>query len=322
MSNSNQLYANGRIAVLSTRLFGADKYSRLAECNSLVEALRVLSENGYGSGVALTNSNDYELILRAELDATLSMLAELCYDANAVAYFTCPYDYVNAKILMKSKYQRSDGVEYCFNSATYDPSKMQEDFVSDNYAAYSKNMAEACDGIDMQFANGVRSAQMIDAMLDKAMFADMAGYSKRCSIRLVHKLFVWQVDAANLMLIYRLKKANATESALNEWYVNGGSVKLDTLQKLWNNDAVSVDLPDEYRHFYALCKQDNASLVAAEREQVAYRNKLVADAADLLTIQPVLEYFFAKIDEIQKIRRLLVDIKNGVDKEKIKEKLK
>ena len=320
--NSNQLYANGRVAVLSTRLLGADKFSRLAECNSLVEALRVLSESGYCSGVALESSNDYELILRAELDETLAMLKELCYDKNAVAYFLCPYDYVNAKILMKSKYLRTSGVEYCFNSATYDPSKMQDDFVADDYKAYSKNMAEACDGIDMQFANGVRSAQMIDAMLDKAMFADMESYSKRCSIRLVHKLFTWQVDTANLMLIYRLKKAGVDENELNEWFVGGGSVKLDVLRKLWNNDAVSVDLPDEYRHFYALCKQENASLVAAEKEQVAYRNKLVADFADLLTIQPVLEYFFAKIDEIQKIRRLLVDVKNGVDKEKIKEKLK
>ena len=320
--NSNQLYANGRIAVLSTRLLGADKFTRLAECATLVEALRVLSENGYGTGVTLTSPNDYELVLRAELDATLSLLKELCYDKHAVDYFLCPYDYVNAKILMKSKYQRANGVEFCFGSANYEPSKMQDDFVADDYAGYSKNMAEACDAIDMEFAGGNRSAQTIDALLDKAMFADMENYSKRCSIRLVHKLFVWQVDTTNLMLIYRLKKANCDQAELQKWFVKGGSIKLDTICKLWVSDAVSVDLPDEYRHFYALCKQENASLIAAEKEQVAVRNKLVAEFADMLTIQPVLEYFFAKTDEISKLRRLLVDVKNGVDKEKIKEKLK
>ena len=320
--NSNQLYANGRIAVLSTRLLGADKFTRLAECSSIVEALRILSESGYGAGLTLANANDYELVLRAELDSTLAMLKELCYDKHAVSYFLCPYDYVNAKILMKSKYLRTDGLEHCFVSASYDPSKMQQDFVQDDYKAYSKNMAEACDSIDTQFAEGNRSAQMIDAQLDKAMFADMESYSKRCSISLVHKLFVWQVDTVNLMLIYRLKKANCAETELGKWFVKGGSIKLDVLTKLWNSDTSSVDLPDEYRHFYALCKVENASLIAAEKEQVGYRNKLVADAADLLTIQPVLEYFFAKTDEIGKIRRLLVDVKNGVDKEKIKEKLK
>ena len=320
--NSDQLYANGRIAVLSTRLLGADKFTRLAECSTLVEALRVISENGYGAGITVSNPNDYEVVLRAELDATLALLKELCYDKNAVSYFLCPYDYVNAKILMKSKYLRVSGVEYCFAKATYDVSKMQDDFVADDYKSYTKCMAEACDGIDTEFANGNRSAQLIDAHLDRAMFADMGRYAKKSSIGLVRKLFVWQVDTTNLMLIYRLKRANCDETALKLWFIDGGKVKLDTLTKLWNNDAVAIDLPDEYRRFYELCRMENATLAAAEKQQVAYRNKLVSEYADLLTVQPVLEYFFAKTDEIQKLRRLLVDVKNGVDKEKIKEKLK
>ena len=320
--NSNQLYANGQIAVMSTRLLGADKFSRLAECSSIVEALRVLSENGYGQGSTISNPNDYEVVLRAELDATLALLKELCYDTNAVSYFLCPYDYVNAKILMKSKYLRVSGVEYCFAKASYDPSKMQDDFVADDYSAYTKNMAEACDAIDTEFASGNRSAQKIDVILDKAMFADMSRYAKKCSLPLVRKLFVWQVDTANLMLIYRLKKANCVESELNKWFAEGGTIKLDMLVKLWNNDGASVDLPEEYRRFYEACKVDNPTLAKAEKEQIAYRNKLVADYADLLTIQPAIEYFYNKIGEIQKLRRLLVDVKNGVDKEKIKEKLK
>ena len=322
MFSDQQLYANGRIAVMSTRLLGSDKFTRLAECSTLVEALRILSENGYGGGVTIANANDYELILRAELDATLALLKELCYDKKAVAYFLCPYDYLNAKILMKSKYQRVSGVDYCFTKANYDPAKMQDDFVADEYKSYGKNMAEACDKIDTEFANGNRSAQIIDAQLDKAMFADMGKLAKRSSIRLVRKLYTWQVDTTNLMLIYRLKKANATESDLSKWFVSGGSVKLDLLTKLWSNDASALDLNEEYRRFYELCRQENATLAAAEKVQIAHRNKLVADYADLLTIQPVLEYFFKKTDEIQKLRRLLVDVKNGVDKEKIKDKLK
>ena len=320
--NSNQLYANGQIAVMSTRLLGADKFSRLAECSSIVEALRVLSENGYGAGVTISAPNDYEVILRAELDSTLASFKELCYDANAVLYFLCPYDYVNAKILMKSKYLRVSGVEYCFAKASYDPDKMQKDFVADDYHAYTKNMAEACDAIDAEFASGNRSAQMIDTFLDKAMFADMSRYAKKCSLALLRKLFAWQVDTANLMLIYRLKKANCAESELNKWFVDGGTIKLDTLLKIWNNDGAAIDLPEQYRRFYELCRIDNPTLSIAEKEQITYRNKLIAEFADLLTIQPAIEYFYNKIDEIQKLRRLLVDVKNGVDKEKIKEKLK
>ncbi|MCH5153534.1 MAG: V-type ATPase subunit, partial [Clostridiales bacterium] len=52
--HSDQLYANGRIAVMSTRLLTADKFTRLAECSTLIEALRVLTENGYGNGLTVT----------------------------------------------------------------------------------------------------------------------------------------------------------------------------------------------------------------------------------------------------------------------------
>ena len=260
---SDQLYANGRIAVLSTKLFGADKFLRLAECNSLVEALRVLQENGYGNGLTVANPNDYEQILRAELDGAMAELKELCYDKNAVKYLLCRYDYLNAKTLMKGKYAREDFTAYCFDQGTYAKEKMQEAFVNDTYSDFSKNMATACDQIDAEYASGNRSPQVIDKLLDKASFADMRKYAKRSSTRLIAKLFDWQVNTSNLMLMYRLKKAGYGKEQYADWLIEGGSVKKDVLLRLWDG---GVDLPEKYRKFLALCSSDNASLVLAEKE--------------------------------------------------------
>lgn len=320
--SSNQLYANGRISVLSTKMLGQDKFLRLAECLTLVEALKVLGENGYGNGVTVANPNDYEQILRAELDQAMSELKELCFDQSAVSYLLCPYDYVNAKVLMKSKYTRTDGLEYCFEHASYNPSAMQTDFVNDSYGAYSNNMAHACDAIDAEYANGNRSPQIVDMILDKACFQDMRAYAKKSSISLVRKMFDWQVNTTNLMLVYRLKKAGLDKVALATWFVDGASIKQSMIAKLWDSDSVALDLPEEYRRFYALCKSDNATLSKAEAEQTSYLGQILRDNADLLTIQPVLEYFYKKTEEIQKVRHVLVDVKNGVDKDRIKEKLK
>ena len=315
--NSDQLYANGRIAVLSTKLFGADKFSRLAECSSLAEALRVLQENAYGNGLTVTNPNDYEQILRAELDVAMASLKELCYDKNAVKFLLCKYDYLNAKTLMKGKYAREDYTAYCFDEATYDKVKMQEAFTSDTYSDFSKQMATACDQIDAEYANGNRSPQIIDKILDKASFLDMKKYAKRSSTRLILKLFDWQVNTSNLMLMYRLKKAGYDGQQYEDWLIDGGSIKKNKLLSLWNGE--SVDLSEDYRKFYSLC---STSLTLAEKEQADGRNRLVAEYADFLTIQPALDYFFKKVDETEKIRRILVDVKNGVDKEKIKDKIK
>ena len=309
--NSDQLYANGRLAVMSTRLLGSDKFARLAECKSLVEALRVLTESGYGSGVMPDNPNDYEQILKAELDSAMALLKELCYDKNAAKFLLCKYDYVNAKLLMKGKYLREDFSAYCFDSASYDKVKMQQDFVNDTYAEYGKFMATACDQIDAEYANGNRSPQVVDKLLDKACFDEMRHYAKRSSNRVIYKLYDWLVNTSNLMLIYRLKRAGYDKSSYVHWIVDGASVKRQTLLDLWDNETVVMDLPDSYRKFYALCLTSNASLKHAEQEQIAFRNRLIADCADFLTIQPALQYFFAKVDETEKIRRALIEVKSN-----------
>ena len=308
--NSDQLYANGRIAVLSTKLLGADKFQRLAECRAISEAVRVLQESGYASGVVLSDPNDYEQILKAELDSAMSQIRELCFDKNAVKYLLCKYDYVNAKLLMKGKYLREDFTAYCFDNARYDKVQMQQDFVNDSYAEYGKYMSKACDGIDAEYANGNRSPQVVDKILDQACFDEMRHYARRSSNRVVYKLYDWLTNTSNLMLIYRLKKAGYGKDELEQWIVNGASLKRQTLLSLWDSDAVALDLPEQYRRFYALCNGSNASLRLAEQEQIAYRNKLIEEYADLLTIQPALQYFFNKVDETEKVRRALIEVKN------------
>ena len=319
---SEQLYVNGRIAVMSNRLLTADKFLRLAECNGMPEALKVLAECGYGAGITLNSPNDYEQILIAELDEAMSVFDELCFDKNAKAYFLCRYCYHNAKVLMKNKYMRQESAEGCFNNAGADPHKLQEEFVNDDYSSCSKTLAEALRDVDYQFADGNRSPRVVDVVLDKAMYREMRTYAKRSTNAIPRELFRYEADTLNLMLLYRLKKAAAEPSSLKDWFVEGGSLKMETLAKLWANDSAGAELAEPYRQFYSLCTTDNQNLLAAEAAQKAGRNKIVRDHADFLSVQPVIQYFFSKVDEIDKVRHLLIYLKNGVDKETIKNYLK
>ncbi|MCH5156454.1 MAG: V-type ATPase subunit [Clostridiales bacterium] len=309
--NSDQLYANGRIAVLSTKLLGADKYQRLSDSKSLIEAVRVLQESGYGNGVTLSNPNEYEQLLKNELDNAISELKELCYDKNAVKYMLCKYDYINAKLLMKGKYMREDFTAYCFDNASYDKHAMQQAFLNDSYVDYGKFMARACDQIDAEYANGNRSPQVVDKLLDQACFDEMRKYAKRSSSRVVYKLYDWFTNTSNLMLIYRLKKAGYSKEEYEKWIVDGASLKRATLLNVWDNESSAMDLPEQYRKFYALCSSANTSLKLAEQEQITYRNNLIAEYQDFLTIQPALQYFYAKVDETERVRRTLIAVKNS-----------
>lgn len=320
----DQLYANGRIAVMSTRLLGADKFTRLAESNTLAEAVKLLIESGYGGGAALSNPNDYEQLLIAELDEALKVLKELCGNKHAVKYFLAKYDYLNAKALMKCKYMRQDGLAFCYTEASIAPNTMQQAFVSDDYSVCSKNMAEACDAIDTAYAEGNRSPSIVDVTLDKAMFADMLIYANKCRLRFrfVKEMFAYLADTTNLMSAYRVKKAGLDKSVYADMLVIGGKISRDLLLELFDNLQQYSNLSYEYKQFYALCSTDNASLLTAEGEQKNHLYKILRDNADLTTIQPVLEYFFNKVNEIERIRKVFVAIKSGFDKDKIKDLVK
>lgn len=318
MKEANQYYANGRVAVMSTKTFGADKFQRLIDCVTLQEAVKVLQENGIGQGVTLDNANDYDSLLTAELDHAMGELKELCIDVNTLKYFLCKYDYLNAKVLMKCKYMRIDGLNLCYYNASYNPQDMQQAILSDDYGMFSKRMAVACDKIDMEFAQGNRSAQLIDTVLDKAMYADMKHYATFSQMPTLRKVFAWQVDTTNIMLAVRFIKAGLTLEQLHEVFIDGGSVNKQSIDALWNDD-VSL-LTEDYRKFYSLIKRDN-TFVTAEKEQKQHIRVLFSTNPDTLSVQPVIDYFLQKVSDVDKIRLVLVGIKGGTDKEKIKESI-
>lgn len=320
----DQLYANGRIAVMSTRLMGADKFTRLAESNTLVEAVKLLTDANYGNGTVLSAPNDYELLLVSELDEALKVLKELCTNKYALKYFLAKYDYLNAKVLMKCKYMRTDGLAYCYNEASIAPDIMQQAFLADDYSLCSKNMAEACDKIDTEYADGNRLPSVIDVTLDKAMFADMRIYADKCRLKykFVKEMFVYLIDTTNLMSAYRAKKANLDKSAYTDMIIDGGKISKEALLELFDNEQKAANLDYAYKRFYSLTTLGNANLSAAESEQKSGLYRILKDNVDFLTIQPVLEYFFNKVDEIERVRRVLVAIKAGYDKESIKDIIK
>ncbi|MDE7454469.1 MAG: V-type ATPase subunit, partial [Clostridia bacterium] len=263
-------------------------------------------------------------LLIAELDEALKTLKELCANKWATKYFIAKYDYLNAKALMKCKYMRTDGLAYCYNEATIPADKMQKAFVADDYSLCSKNMAEACDGIDTQYADGNRSPSVIDLLLDKAMYADMKTYAKKCKFKykFVQQMFVYLVDTTNLMTAFRMKKANLDATKYADMIIDGGSIGKETLLALFDDESKQVNLSYDYKRFFQLTNGENVNLAEAENEQKAHIFAILKDNANLLTIQPVLEYFFNKVNEIERIRKVLSAVKSGQDKDKIKELLK
>lgn len=319
MSSELQIFANGRVSVLSTKLFGADKFVRLAECGGISEAVRLLADGGYGGGIVVNDANDYIEMLRNETEKLLAEFKELCTNDGARKFFLANYDFVNAKVLMKAKYMRIDGTKGCFAQASFDVDKMQADFVNDDYSAYPKQMAEGCDAADDRFARGQRMPSVVDEELDKAMFAYMKKCAASSGLRVVKQLCAFRIDATNVVTLARAKKAGFERERFEQLIVDGGKVKMDVLLRLWNEDnSVVSDLPDDVRKVYeAVCRN------VADGEEVR-RNKefeLLTSDPDTLSVAPVLVYFARKTHEIDLVRMILIGVKNNLDKDEIKRRI-
>jgi vacuolar-type H+-ATPase subunit C/Vma6 len=131
------------------------------------------------------------------------------------------------------------------------------------------------------------------------------------------------------MTLYRSKKAGLDKSAYEEMVVEGGTVAKQTLLKVWdvsdNNKVVElVGGGDTYKKFVnvLLAGYEAGSLAKAEEFANAQKHQLLTQNPDTLTIAPLIAYFKNKTDEIDKIRFAFIGIKNDVDKETIKERLK
>jgi len=323
----NIYYANGRIAVLSTKLFGAEKFTRIAESTTAEEALKVLFESGYGNGTVIDNANDYELLLKAELGSTVDTFKELSTNKHVTRYFLSKYDYLNAKVLMKCKYMRIDGKENCFECASIPVETMQKAINADEYKGFSPYMAKALEYIDEQFSLGNRTPRVIDVALDKAYYQELANSAKKSKLATLAAYHVYDVDTVNMMTLYRSKKAGFDKAVYEEMFVEGGKVAKQTLLTLWDvvdSNKVRDLLGEAYKQFanVLLAGYEEGSLAKAEQFASARKHAMLTENPDTLTIAPLIAYFKNKTDEIDKIRFAFIGIKNDVDKETIKERLK
>ncbi len=319
--NNNNFFANGRVAVLSSKLLTNDKFNKLIECGNLSEATRTMSELGYGDAT-LESANDYELALHRELAHAVSTFVELSTDSFVTRYYMARYDYHNAKTLAKSKYNRIDGISYCYEFGTVAPAKLAEMINADNYSDLPTHMAEALSVIDnMHFAKE-DNPRIIDLVIDKAMFADMCYCAQNAKYRAIGDIVECEVDTTNIITMFRARGLSMPQGQYIDMIVDGGS-----MDKQWFVDNYSVDnelivdrlYGSRYKVLAVECME--SSIADAERMATNMRRALLA-GTDVETLAPVLSYYNSKIVEIDKIRYIMMCIKSGLDRETTKDRLK
>jgi V/A-type H+-transporting ATPase subunit C len=324
---SKVYYANGTAMVLSNKLFSAEKFSRLAECANIAEALRILQESQYGGGQVVDNASDFERLLESELYNTVDLLRQLSSDAYSLDYFTAKYDYLNAKALAKAKFAAIDGIPYCFACAKIPAKEMRDLINKGGYDSFSPFMEEALREIDALHFEDRLTPEFSDVILDKAMFRQMLADAKKSKYQPLYNCHVFLADATNLLVLFRSKKNRLPTADFAELVVDGGSISADRLWQLYFKEPDRIVSDFLFTKYHPLVKYiaecfDAGTLHNAEQYVAKVTREYITENTHLLSMQPLLAYFVSKINEIDKLRYIFICIKNGVSSENIKDRLK
>ncbi len=321
-------YTSGVIAVKEKFLL-KDKIYKLCE-GSAQDAFRTLSESGFGKGAEASSVCDYERLLQADMCDLDVFIREYAATKAEKEYLLSPRDFHNAKSLVKAKYLNLSGESanaMLAPDGMYEAQYLREITESGAYANYGGELFKAIQQAMSLFCgenegNGVGGAE-IGRIFDKALFRHL---SAACANnRFLKKTVAAKADMTNILTALR---SNTPEYAALS-YVEGGILKQETLEKLFDGDAERITeafASTPYGAFVKACieqKNDGLPMTEAERLADSFEIDALAEKKyELKNRQPFLYYVFRRRTENANVRILFVCLLAGMSGNEIKKRLR
>lgn len=325
------LFATATIKSKENLLLNNEKFTRILESESLSDGVKILLEGGYGGGINLDNPFNYEKLLDNELISTIDFIRDIIPLNYGLESFFIKLDYHNAKSLYKAKHLKIN--DAAFMLAPYgmiSAELINECIHKSDYSNLYAPMRDAFKDMDNKFLNAKVNPRYIDTTLDRAYYKDalIRLSSAKGDTTALKKYFIASIDTMNILTFLRLRKLNSPLSDLKESFILGGKINLESLEKIYEQNiellidtlrytdysvlsTSGVEEFNEYAYVNYEIKRDNYLM-----------NIIKAERNNMFSIAPVVGYYLAKLNEIRVIRVILSGIKNGVDRELIKKRMR
>lgn len=326
---ASKTFANTVAVAKSVSLLNQDKLSRLLDCETGADGLKILAELSYGD-MSIENPYDFEILIDGEMKKHFEFITETSPDQNATNCFTLALDYHNLKCAFKAKYGKiKDYAEIAYSFASIEKETLLEWAEADEYKSLSPLMIKACEEIDSAHIGGNLTPAKIDYICDKQMYAEIFANLKKVSSNLLKNYFKAKIDLINIQTILRAKLHDIDAFELHNMLFDGGSISKLKLEEQYEL-ALDAFMAEYTYTSYAeiikiLCHElsESSSQVEFEKARDEYlinifkTKKFTSVDADLFY-----GYAIAKMFEFDNIRLIMVGLNNKLDKNKIKVRLK
>lgn len=313
-------FAVAAVRCMENNLIPKEKLMQMAEAPTAADAMRILTENGYGD-LPADEIHDFEKLLSGQINNVYKSLTGLLPKNDMIDIFLYKNDYHNIKVLIKEELSGSDGSKYFIDGGTIPLEKLRAAFIERKFSEMPAIDGSAVNEAMEAYAK-THDGRYIDVILDNACFKTMVESAKKSGNDYVIEYVKRFADITNIKSFARIKRLSKSFKLFEEAYVTGGCISLSKFSEAYQSEnpaAVMVDTG------YGIVSEKcmTASFTEFERICDDYLMSYVKDAKyKTLTPEPIFGYILGKETEIKCIRIIMTCKLNNIDTDTIKERVR
>jgi len=338
MDNTSFAQSVAWIRVLETKLLSENELDRMVLAKDAKDAYKILNETEYASHVGdIEKVENFQEVINAGLSESKSLVEKIVPYKDVFNILWFRYDFHNMKVLLKAKSSGKayeDVAGYCYDFGAVALDRMRK-FVMDSEDVgfgldeeFEKYLKESAKLAQAEFEKS-DDPQMIDVVLDKRFCWIINDLSEKSGNKFIDEFTNKYIDLKNVELFMRLKIQGRDEILLEKGFIDGGTLEkyrfMDSFRKDIADFAESMkhtDYGDIIREAVKGYEEDK-SFVNLDKLSYDHLNGYIQSARRMsLGPEPVFAYFWAKKNNAQIIRSVMVGKLNDVDPEHIRKMIR
>ena len=319
MSNSF-VFQNAQIKSRESKLLTLQGVQRLFDAQNVKDAMKVVIELGLANGMT-TEDEDFDTVFKNEEENLCTLLKEMTVKG-ALDVFLLENDYVNLKIASKAYATKSDDAHF-LPDGLYETQKIVEALSAEEIVGFDKHFLSAIKGV-LEILNGENpNPRAIDNYLDKKMYEHIFSSVSK-SGKEAKAYYEKKVDFANIGAFARAQKLGLDEEFFRACFIEGGKIPLAKfIEQDTTLDTFALNMKGTEFEKIASDLAQSKNVVAFE---VASENALLKEWKDadfdMFSIAPIVAYYLTKKTELKVVKLIVAGIKNHVDPQIIKERMR
>ena len=203
IKDTDYLYASARVKSIEKNLLSRDRLERMIDAKSLEDALKFLSESGWPE-IADYTMAAVEGVLTDRRSEAFSLIRGLAPDRRLSDIFLIKYDYHNLKAILKSEVTGEETDDLLIDNGIFTCRQLKAMLQESNFAGMGETMAASLVEARDVLAR-TQDPQLLDLILDKAMYADMLAMADLFGSAFLKNYVALMIDSANLRMVVRLQ---------------------------------------------------------------------------------------------------------------------